>query len=136
MALAEALTVNTTLRKIVVCRSYMTLVQGADDFSASVYDAFSAMLRVNTSLVLKLPLFDDRDERLIDSRNQMRIEQGLNQAPRHCRRRGAWGRRRGPASCKRMISRQSDESSACTSSLGGPTPFRSPHRSWPPGPAS
>ena len=121
MALAEALTVNTPLRKIVVCRSYMTLVQGADEFSASVYDAFSAMLRVNTSLVLKLPLFDDadRDERLIDSRNQMRIEQGLNQAPRHCRRRGAWGRRRGPASFKRMISRRSDESSACTSSLGG-----------------
>jgi hypothetical protein len=84
VALAEALTVNKTLRKITVFVPPSRQLQDADALRAPAYDAFSAMLRVNTSLVLKLPPFDDSvgDEMLVDSRNQMRIEQGLNHVGR------------------------------------------------------
>jgi hypothetical protein len=116
VAMAKALTVNNTLRKItlhVFDESTLpnTAALGApayDAFSAMLrvntslvfdestlpntaalgapaYDAFSAMLRVNTSLVLlKLPPFETAgaDERLVDSWNQMRIEQRLNQVGR------------------------------------------------------
>jgi hypothetical protein len=82
MALVEALTVNKTLLTI----NLSTFVrpgqkmQHAATLGAPAYEAFSAMLRVNTSLVLKLPPFETAgaDERLVDSRNQMRIEQRLN----------------------------------------------------------
>jgi hypothetical protein len=42
------------------------------------------MLRVNTSLLLKLPPFETAgaDESLVDSHNQMHIEQGLNKVGR------------------------------------------------------
>jgi hypothetical protein len=42
------------------------------------------MLRINTSLVLKLPPCEPAgaDERLLESREQMRIEQRLNQVSR------------------------------------------------------
>jgi hypothetical protein len=75
MALAEALTVNESMR--ILTLSEATL-------GAQAYDAFSAMMRVNTSLVLKLPPFDDTigDQRLVDSRNQMVIEQQLNDVGR------------------------------------------------------
>jgi hypothetical protein len=92
VALAEALTVNTNLRRITL------IVEPLDDDShndshngdnevtlgAQAYEAFSAMLRVNTSLRLDVPPFDDvgGDERIVDSRNQMRIEQRLNQVGR------------------------------------------------------
>jgi hypothetical protein len=48
------------------------------------YEAFSAMLRVNTSLVMKLPPFKTAgaDERLRESRKQMVIEKRLNQVGR------------------------------------------------------
>jgi hypothetical protein len=77
VALVEALTVNTTLRKIDLSYCKATL-------GAQVYVALSAMLRVNTSLVLKLPPFKsaDADERLCESWKQMRIEQRLNQVGR------------------------------------------------------
>jgi hypothetical protein len=87
MVLSAALTVNKTLRKATLsldpdhpCRQ----VRDADTLSASAYDALSAMLRASTSLVLELPPFNGAvgDERLADSRNQMRIEQGLNQVGR------------------------------------------------------
>jgi hypothetical protein len=54
------------------------------NFGAQVYEAFSAMLRVNTSLVLEPPLFetDGADEIVLDARNQMEIELRLNQAGR------------------------------------------------------
>jgi hypothetical protein len=76
--LAEALTVNTTLRRLKLA-GYRYVHHNAT-FSAPVYEAFSAMLRVNTSLRFEVPPFNDvvGDERLVDSRNQMRIEQGLN----------------------------------------------------------
>jgi hypothetical protein len=83
--LAAALTVNKTLRKITLYlypRGWLYDV--ADVLSTSAYEAFSAMLRVNTSLVLDLSPFEDAgaDQRLIDSRNQMRIEQRLNHGGR------------------------------------------------------
>jgi hypothetical protein len=59
VALAEALTVNKTLRSIILLVHPLRLrrrqVQDADALRAPIYDAFSAMLRVNTSLVLELP---------------------------------------------------------------------------------
>jgi hypothetical protein len=84
MTLAEALTVNNTLRLITLTVRPNGQVQDASVLSASVNEAFSAMLHVNTSLVVKLPPFKDTigDERLVDSRNQMRIEQGLNEVGR------------------------------------------------------
>jgi hypothetical protein len=82
VALAEALTVNKTLRRIVLRPSLQS--QDVDAMSASVYEAFCAMLRVNKYLVLKLPLFNNTsgDERLVESRNRMHIEQGLNNVGR------------------------------------------------------
>jgi hypothetical protein len=79
MALAEALTVNTTLREVSlsIAANYLHM---KTEFGAPIYDAFSAMLRVNTSLRFEVPPFNDvvGDEKLVDSRNQMRIEQSLN----------------------------------------------------------
>jgi hypothetical protein len=85
--LAEALKINKTLRKITLSVEPVfprRQVQDADALSAPAYDAFFAMLRINTSLVLELPPFDDAvgDEGLVDSRNRMRIEQGLNHVGR------------------------------------------------------
>jgi hypothetical protein len=88
VALAEALTVNTTLRNITLS------VEPLDDDShngdnevtlgAQAYEAFSAMLLIKTSLLLELPPFDDAggDERLHDSHSQMCIEQRLNEVGR------------------------------------------------------
>jgi hypothetical protein len=87
VALSEAVTVNTTLRKVT-----LTNIMDSDDqaqnkatFGAQAYEAFSAMLRVNTSLELKLPPLDTTaggDQRLLECRRQMRIEQRLNGAGR------------------------------------------------------
>jgi hypothetical protein len=81
--LAEAFTVNKTLRNITLSidtESPSRQVQDTDAMSARTYEAFRAMLRVNTSLKLVLPPFDDAtsDQRLVDSRNQMHIDQRLN----------------------------------------------------------
>ena len=82
VVLAEALTVNKTLRKITLSLDpeYPShQVQAEDELSAHTYDAVCAMLRVDTNLVLEVPLFTGvSDERLFDSRNRMRIEQVLN----------------------------------------------------------
>jgi hypothetical protein len=77
VALAEALTVNTTLRKICYGHNKVTL-------GAPSYEAFAAMLRVNTNLVLNLPRLDTVacDETLVNHYNQMRIEQRLNKVGR------------------------------------------------------
>ncbi len=77
---------NTALRKITLsigdfsqqARNRATLTLGV-----SANEALSAMLRVNTNLVLKLPrvpLFNinARDERLLERRDQLRMEQRLN----------------------------------------------------------
>jgi hypothetical protein len=94
VALAEALTVNKTLREIQLCAYDVftgTPLPNPDSLGAQAYETFSAMLRVNTSLVLELPPFflaagadgaDGADERLLESRTQMVIEQRLNHVGR------------------------------------------------------
>jgi hypothetical protein len=83
VALAEALTVNKTLRRMLIMVTCLRPSHQAT-LGAHVYEAFGAMLRVNTSLVLELPPFDDAggDERRADSHNQMLIEQELNKVGR------------------------------------------------------
>jgi hypothetical protein len=87
VALAEALTVNKTLRKITLCEANLSsfLYQGRnkDTLGAPAYEAFSAMLRVNTSLILDLPFVNcGADEKLRESRRQTFIEQKLNKVGR------------------------------------------------------
>jgi hypothetical protein len=80
---AKALTVNKTLR-------FLHLDDTSDPvhtkarLGSQSFEAFSAMLRVNTSLDLVLPPFetDGADEMLVDSRNKLHIEQRLNQVGR------------------------------------------------------
>jgi hypothetical protein len=85
VALAEALTVNKTLRKIKLSVKHVhdSTLPNKAALGAFVYEALSAMLRLNTSLILKLtPLKTDEtnvaNERLIESYNQMTIGQLLN----------------------------------------------------------
>jgi hypothetical protein len=74
VGLAEALTVNTTLRMIGLFRT----VHGFQS-----YEAFAKMLRVNTSLILELPQVPlGSGERIFESFGQMRIEQRLNRVGR------------------------------------------------------
>jgi hypothetical protein len=85
VALAEALTVNTTLYMIsLAVYSPPEQVRNRERLGAQSYKAFAAMLRVNTSLSLELPEFETSgaDEMLVDSRNQMLIEQRLNEVGR------------------------------------------------------
>jgi hypothetical protein len=86
VVLAEALAVNKTLHEITLSvESYPgDQVRYTDALNASTYEALSAMLRVNTRLRLEVPPFNDvaDDKRLVDSRNQMRIERGLNRVDR------------------------------------------------------
>ena len=81
VALAEALALNTTLRTINL-NAECSFTH--NELGAPAYEAFSAMLRVNTSLVVKLPLFetDGADTKLLESHNQTIIEQRLNQVGR------------------------------------------------------
>jgi hypothetical protein len=82
VALAEALTVNATLRMITV--SVINPSPNTHALGVQSYEAFTDMLRINTSLVMELLPFeiDGGDERLDDSYNQMRIEQRLNKVGR------------------------------------------------------
>jgi hypothetical protein len=88
VALAEAFTINKTLRQVLLgvvpVRRHVHQVQNRDHLGAQAYEAFSCMLRVNTSLVLRLPPFEraGSDERLRKSRQQMAIEQRLNRVGR------------------------------------------------------
>jgi hypothetical protein len=85
VALAEALMVNKNLRKITLsARNHRG--RNAATLGVPAYDALSAMMRVNTSFAMELPSFMGTDgvnvERLLESRNEMRIEQRLNQVGR------------------------------------------------------
>jgi hypothetical protein len=88
VALAEALTVNKTLCKITLSVQpvlpvvFGSTLHNAATLGSPAYEASSAMLRVNTSL--RVPPFDDTiaDQKLLDSHNQMVIEQGLNHVGR------------------------------------------------------
>jgi hypothetical protein len=84
VALAEALTVNTTLLRIILDVDCFRYQAHTAELGAPAYEAFSAMLRVNTSLRLVVPPFgnDSDDERLVDSHNQMLIEHRLNKVGR------------------------------------------------------
>jgi hypothetical protein len=88
VALAEALTINKTLHGLVLDDSLFgsTRIHTKPYLGAQAYDAFGAMLRVNTSIELDLPLppIDNAavNQSLIDSRNQLLIEQRLNEVGR------------------------------------------------------
>jgi hypothetical protein len=87
VALAEALTVNKTLHEITLSTHARTSqhVTYRATLGAKAYDAFGAMLRVNTSIILKLPPVEPAcadDETLRESRKQMLIEQRLNRVGR------------------------------------------------------
>jgi hypothetical protein len=85
IALAEAVKVNTTLHTITLSdTAYSLNVHNKAALGVSAYEAFNAMLRVNTDFTLNLPPFNDTadDESLADSRNQMRIEQEMNEVGR------------------------------------------------------
>jgi hypothetical protein len=86
VALAEALTTNKKLRllRLVDILNDLNPIHTKACLGAQAYEAFSAMLRVNTSLFLNLPPFETAgaDERLRESRKQMRIEQRLNHVGR------------------------------------------------------
>jgi hypothetical protein len=88
VALAEALKVNKTLREITLSdaglSSFLYQVRNRASLDVPAIEAFSSMLRVNTSLILGLPSFKigSADERLIESRKQIRIEQKLNKVGR------------------------------------------------------
>jgi hypothetical protein len=82
VALAEALTVNKTLRIVKVGDTLRPdyHVRNKDKLGAPAYEALSAMLRVNTGIRVGLPKSRSAgsDERLRESRRQMIIEQRLN----------------------------------------------------------
>jgi hypothetical protein len=81
--LAEALTVNKTLRWVGIPRTIVD-VRTRANLGARAYEAFSAMLRLKTSLTLELPPLDTAcgDQRILESHSHMRIEQGLIEAGR------------------------------------------------------
>jgi hypothetical protein len=85
-ALAKALTINKTLRSITLSNDSDLFLERNDIASLGVpaYEALTAMLRVNTNLVLELPPLntDGVDETLCESRNRLGIEQRLNQVGR------------------------------------------------------
>jgi hypothetical protein len=81
VALAEALTVNKTLHYVVLAfRVDASTLPSTPVLGVPVYEALSAMLRVNTSLVLRIhpSETDGANEMLRESRDQLRIEQRLN----------------------------------------------------------
>jgi hypothetical protein len=89
VALAEALAVNETLRKISLSVHPVVANESfpnTDELGAPSYEASSAMLRVNTSTNLEFPPFPAHyaggDRGLLGSRNQMVIEMQLNRVGR------------------------------------------------------
>jgi hypothetical protein len=87
VALAEALTVNKTLRDIVFTAPPVFIgdpLLNPHELGACAYNAFSTMLRGNTHLTVELPPFRSAGchQRLLESRKQMIIEQRLNEIGR------------------------------------------------------
>jgi hypothetical protein len=84
VVLAEALSVNKTLRWIVLAIDCFPPRPNRDELGAPAYEVFSAMLRGNTSIKLELPLCESASakERLCESHNQMVIGQRLNEVGR------------------------------------------------------
>lgn len=75
-----------SVRVITICFRCMSPgeVQNEATLGAQSYQTFSAMLRVNTSLTMKLPRSKTAgaDKTLLESCKQMQIEQRLNQVDR------------------------------------------------------
>jgi hypothetical protein len=74
------LTINKTLSRISLSVDDSYTHEKAK-FGGPTYEAFRAMLCVNTYIIVSLPPTDDAsssDQKLVESRNQMRIEQELN----------------------------------------------------------
>jgi hypothetical protein len=86
VALAEALTINKTLRMLILDDSLFVSdsARTKSSLSAQAYEAFCTMLRVNTSIKLDLPTFDFDvgDERDVEHFKRMRIEHRLNKVGR------------------------------------------------------
>jgi hypothetical protein len=85
VALAEAVTMNRTLCILLLeDLVYSDPAHPNASLGAQAFEAFGAMLRVNTSIKLHLPTFDDAvgDERDMEHFNQMCIEHRLNEAGR------------------------------------------------------
>jgi hypothetical protein len=86
VALAEALTVNSNLCKInLAANAFVSRqVNAQATLGVQAYEAFSAMLRTNTTLNLELPPFETAgaDERLRECIDQLRIEHRFNKAGR------------------------------------------------------
>jgi hypothetical protein len=83
VALAKALTVNKTLRMIILSTKQPAHGRDVHDkatLGAQSYKAFSTMLRKNTNLNLDLPPFENvgADERLDESFVELLMEQRLN----------------------------------------------------------
>jgi tetratricopeptide (TPR) repeat protein len=87
VALAEALTINRTLRKMVLNTDRVMVNYDEDNkaiLGAKSFEAFAAMLRINTSVTFAIPTFDDDNaiERETNAYAQMCIEIRLNEAGR------------------------------------------------------
>jgi hypothetical protein len=88
VALAEAVTINKTLRVLILNDSSFASardhVHTKASLGAQAYKAFGAMFRVNTSITIDLPVLDADvvNQRLVDSCNQMLIELQLNDVGR------------------------------------------------------
>jgi hypothetical protein len=78
VALAEALTTNNTLRRLLLVDNMFASARGYAKASlgARAYGAFGTMLRANNSLMLDLPVRGDDagDQIEVEHFNQMRIE--------------------------------------------------------------
>lgn len=87
VALAQALQANTTLRELALVDQWDYGFRTTDHMNVSSYQALRKMLRVNTSVILKVPALDFRwSSDLVDIvrpyYDRMRIEMRLNAAGR------------------------------------------------------
>jgi hypothetical protein len=87
VALAQALQVNTSLKELILVDQWDYGFRTTDHMNIAAYQALRNMLRVNTSVVLKIPNFDTRwspglADSLVRSYYRMLIEMRLNAAGR------------------------------------------------------
>jgi hypothetical protein len=85
VALAEALSVNKSLRRIALSVNFHNpATHYRAELGVLAYEAFTTMLRVNTNLDVELPPFQTYSVsgKLLESRKRMKIEQRLNRVGR------------------------------------------------------
>jgi hypothetical protein len=80
VALAEALTINKTLRRLLLNDRLFASdpIHTNASLGAQAYEAFGAMLRLKTSIELEVPPWDDDVDDTCRIFHQMLIEQRLN----------------------------------------------------------